>query len=130
MVEELRIVTPSETTQSATLSGGNIQKILVGKALTLMRAHERGVLLAMNPTSGLDIASTNFVHRSLTALADAGNGIVLISEDMDELISLCDTIYVMSGGEFRAAYSWPAFDRHEMTTHMLGGTTAISGASV
>jgi general nucleoside transport system ATP-binding protein len=129
MVDELRVVAPSEAAQSATLSGGNIQKILVGKALTLMRTHENGVLLAMNPTSGLDIAATEFVHHSLAELVSTGNGILLISEDMDELIALCDTIYVMSTGRIRGRFTWPAFDKREMTAHMLGEATDVRESS-
>ncbi|MFL5337729.1 MAG: ABC transporter ATP-binding protein [Geminicoccaceae bacterium] len=76
------------------LSGGNIQKLLLGRVLEL----EPRLLLADQPTRGLDIGAVAFVHGRLLDARRRGAGIVLISEDLDELLRLCDRIAVMHRG--------------------------------
>jgi general nucleoside transport system ATP-binding protein len=78
----------------ATLSGGNMQKVLLARALS----RRPRVLVAAQPTRGLDIGAYGYVHTQLRELREAGAGVLLISEDLDELHSLCDRIAVLFRG--------------------------------
>ncbi len=82
------------TTPVGTLSGGNIQKVLLAR--TLHRAPR--ALVAAQPTRGLDVGAYRYVHQQLTELRAAGAGVLLISEDLDELRALSDRIVVLLGG--------------------------------
>ena len=82
-----------------TLSGGNQQKLVLGRSL----ARAPRVLVAENPTRGLDTHATQAVHARLRAVADAGAAVVLHSSDLDEVIALADRVVVMAGGRLYAA---------------------------
>ena len=77
------------------LSGGNIQKVLLARAL----ARDPVALVASQPTRGLDVGATEFVHTELLARRAAGGGVLLISEDLEELLALADRIVVMFEGQ-------------------------------
>lgn len=77
-----------------TLSGGNIQKVLLARVL----AREPKVIVAAQPTRGLDVGATDFVRRQLIAQRDRGAAVVLISDDLDEILALADRIAVMYEG--------------------------------
>jgi len=83
------------------LSGGNIQKLILGRALF----GEPGVIIAMQPTWGLDVGAVSYVHRQLIAARDRGAAVLLISEDLDELFAIADRIAVMAAGHLSAASS-------------------------
>ena len=87
---------PSISTLAATLSGGNQQRLLLGREL--MRSQD--LLVAENPTRGLDVAAESFVHAELVRISssDAGPGIVLLSTDLDEVLAISTRILVMSRG--------------------------------
>jgi len=80
--------------RTGTLSGGNLQKALLAREL----AFDPEVLLASQPTRGLDVAAADFVHRKFLELREAGAAIILISEDLEELFTLSDRIMVMYEG--------------------------------
>ncbi|BAN91093.1 ABC transporter ATP-binding protein [Aeropyrum camini] len=94
LVERFRLVARSPWTPVGRLSGGNQQKVIVGSEV--LRGFK--LLVAVNPTQGLDIATTSFVRNILSELARQGAGILLVSTDLDEILELSDRIYVMSGG--------------------------------
>jgi ABC-type uncharacterized transport system ATPase subunit len=77
------------------LSGGNLQKIILARVLS----QEPEILLASQPTRGLDVGATEYVHKLLLELRGKGIGILLISEDLEEILALSDIIAVMFGGE-------------------------------
>jgi simple sugar transport system ATP-binding protein len=79
-----------------TLSGGNMQKVLLARAL----ARRPRVLVAAQPTRGLDVGAYRYVHEQLLELRASGGGVVVISEDLDELLGLCDRIAVIFRGRF------------------------------
>ena len=83
------------TTPVATLSGGNVQKVLLARTL----ARKPRVLVAAQPTRGLDIGTFGYVHRQLEELRDSGGAVLLISEDLDELRALSTRIAVMHRGQ-------------------------------
>ena len=90
------------------LSGGNMQKLILGRALTV-GVGAPSFILADQPTWGLDIGALAYVHASLLDAARAGAAVLLISEDLDEIFALADRIGVMYHGrlsEVRAAESW------------------------
>lgn len=80
--------------RTGTLSGGNLQKVLLAREL----AWDPLVLLAAQPTRGLDIAAAQFVQEQLLRLRSDGRAVVLISEDLEELFALADRIVVMYEG--------------------------------
>ena len=80
--------------RTGTLSGGNLQKVLLAREL----AFEPEILLASQPTRGLDVAAAEFVHRQFLDLRENGAAINLISEDLEELFTLSDRIMVMYEG--------------------------------
>jgi simple sugar transport system ATP-binding protein len=83
------------TDLARTLSGGNLQKLLLARTLS----RQPKVVIAPQPTRGLDIGATEYVHRQLLALRANGAGVLLISEDLDEILALADRIAVIYAGE-------------------------------
>jgi ABC-type uncharacterized transport system ATPase subunit len=95
LAEQFDIRTASLDTAISTLSGGNQQKVVLARELGLS---EPKVIIAMNPTRGLDVAATRFVHEELLAHRLRGAGIVLISSELDEILQLSDRIGVLYRG--------------------------------
>ncbi len=110
-VEHYSVATPGIHTPSRLLSGGNIQKLILAREL---HGNPR-LILAVHPTYGLDIGATDQVHRVLLERTQEGAGVLLVSEDLDELLSLSDRIGVMVGGELRGP-----FPVSEVTRESLG----------
>lgn len=102
--------------QAMTLSGGNIQKVLVARALL----KPPKLLIAHNPTRGLDIKATQFVLQRLAAQRDAGSAVLLISEDLDELMSVSDRICAIYKGEIMGFVDSKNFDKYEIGYMMAG----------
>jgi ABC-type uncharacterized transport system ATPase subunit len=95
LVQEFDIRTPSTATPARNLSGGNQQKIIVAREM----ASQPRVLLASQPTRGVDIGAIEFIHRRLVAERDGGAAILLVSAELDEVRSLSDRIAVMYEGK-------------------------------
>ncbi len=94
LVNEFAVKTPSLATPLKNLSGGNIQKLILARELS---RHPK-VLIAAQPTRGVDIGATEYIHQRLQAQREAGTAILLISEDLDEIRTLSDRIAVMYEG--------------------------------
>ena len=122
-VHDYDVKTPGISTHAAQLSGGNIQKVLIARALLTPSR----VLVAHNPTRGLDIATTDLVLRKLRDLRDSGAGILLISEDLDELMLVSDRICVISKGRITGTLLPSEYDRYKIGALMTGGSTAETG---
>ena len=97
------------------LSGGNVQRLILSREL----APGLEVLVAAQPTRGLDFAATDFVRRSLRGLREAGAGVLLVSSDLDELFELSDRLAVMYGGRIVARFESP-YDRRAVGDAMTG----------
>jgi len=95
MISEYQILTPHHKAPVRILSGGNIQKIILARELS----KDPSLIVAVHPTYGLDIGATEQVRQILLAQRERGAGILLISEDLEEIISLSDRILVMFNGE-------------------------------
>lgn len=109
---------PGPDARIALLSGGNMQKLILGRAL----APGPRIILADQPTRGLDVGAVAYVHTRLLAARANGAAILLISEDLDEVQALSDRIHVISAGRLS-----PAFPRGTMTQGELGGWMAGQG---
>lgn len=120
---------PGPETEAATLSGGNIQKMVVARAIVATEEHEEPVLIAFNPTRGLDIRATDFVRREIVKVASRGGGVVLLSEDLDELMALCHRILVLHRGELVAEFQGPGYDPYRIGEAMVGSLGVSSRES-
>jgi ABC-type uncharacterized transport system ATPase subunit len=94
IIEELKVVTPDANTPVRRLSGGNVQKVLVGREI----AAAPTVLMAAYPVRGLDINSSYTIYNLLTEQKEKGVAVIFVGEDLDVLIDLCDRILVLSAG--------------------------------
>ncbi len=119
-IAEYAIRARSEDAMAVELSGGNIQKVLVARAMAQARAVGGRLLVATNPTRGLDVRATEFVRRRCLAFAGAGGGVLLISEDLDELRQLCHRIVVMFRGTIVADLPRERFDPYAIGRLMAG----------
>ena len=86
LMEEFDVRAPGPDTKAQNLSGGNQQKLIIARELY----REPDVLLAVQPTRGLDVGAIEFVHAQLVTERDKGRGILLVSFDLDEIIDLSD----------------------------------------
>src|SRR5215813_2490420 len=121
-IAEYAIRARSEDARAVELSGGNIQKLLVARAMAQARVVGGRLLVATNPTRGLDVRATEFVRQRCLAFAAAGGGVLLISEDLDELRQLCHRIVVMFRGTIVADLPRARFDPYVIGRLMAGAT--------
>ena len=94
IIEQLEVVTPSANTPVRRLSGGNVQKVLVGREI----AASPTVLMAAYPVRGLDINSSYTIYNLLNQQKDNGVAVIFVGEDLDVLVELCDRIMVIGSG--------------------------------
>lgn len=117
LIGEYAVKTPDENTAIGKLSGGNIQRVVIARALL----NPIDLLITHNPTSGLDMASVKFVFEKLIELKEQGSGVLYINEDLDELMLVCDRIGVMHGGRLVGFFEKNAFEKHAIGALMIGG---------
>jgi ABC-type uncharacterized transport system ATPase subunit len=110
-IDRYSIVTPSKDTPSRQLSGGNIQKIILARELS----GDPKLLVASHPTYGLDVAAAALTHELILSQRARGAGVLLVSEDLDELIKMCDRILVFFDGRVMGCV-----DTHEADSESLG----------
>jgi general nucleoside transport system ATP-binding protein len=114
-VQEYDVRTTSVETPAGTLSGGNQQKVVVAREMS----RDVKILLASQPTRGLDVGSIEFVHRRLVAQRDAGAAVLLVSSELDEIYALADRIAVMYEGRI-VAFRPPTVPEEELGLLMAG----------
>ncbi len=95
LISSFQIKTPSQDTPAKSLSGGNIQKVVVARELS----REPRVIIAAQPTRGLDVGATQYVRERLLEERKSGTALLLISEDLDEILALADRIAVIFEGK-------------------------------
>ena len=93
-IRSMRIKTPSRKTKIRTLSGGNQQKVILGRWLLT----EPEILLLDEPTRGIDVGAKYEIYQLILSLANKGKTVIMVSSEMPELFGICDRILVMSGG--------------------------------
>lgn len=98
IVDDFNVSAHSIHSQIRNLSGGNIQKLILGREIS----EKPRLLVASHPTYGLDVGATEFMRNHLLRLRDSGCGVLLFSEDLEEIFELCDRIAVLFDGEFMA----------------------------
>jgi ABC-type uncharacterized transport system ATPase subunit len=126
-IEEFDIRTGSAATAAGTLSGGNQQKVILAREV----GREHKVLIASQPTRGLDVGSIEFVHKRIIQQRDHGVAVVIVSSELDEIYALADRIAVMYEGKITGFRS-PDVAATELGRLMAGGadSTGIPGAVV
>jgi ABC-type sugar transport system ATPase subunit len=107
VVDDLRIKTPTLDTMVATLSGGNQQKVVIGKFLLT----EIVLFLLDEPTRGIDVGAKAEIYQLVGELARAGTSFLLVSSEMPELLAVCDRIYVLCDGRLTGTFERGAFDQ-------------------
>ena len=115
-ITDYGIKTQGETPPIRSLSGGNIQRAVLARELN----GEINVLIAANPVFGLDFAAVREIHARLREVRAKGAGVLLISEDLDELLEMADRIVVMSEGRIVFEVAADVADRHVLGAHMGG----------
>jgi len=115
-IEEFDIRGGDASTPASSLSGGNQQKVIIAREVS----RDPRLLVAAQPTRGLDVGAIEFLHKRLVEERDERRGILLISLELDEIMSLSDRILVMSDGRIVAEYE-PGVSREELGRAMLGG---------
>jgi len=122
IVEELEVVTPSIETPVRRLSGGNVQKVLVGREI----ASSPSVLMTAYAVRGLDINSSYTIYDLINKQKESGTAVIFVGEDLDVLLELSDRILVLCGGEVSGIVEGKTADKNEVGLLMTkkGGEAA------
>ncbi len=116
LVAEFNVKTPSLDTPVRSLSGGNIQKAIMARELS----GQPDVLLVAQPTRGIDVAASLYIHQRLVAQRDRGTATVIISEDLDEVMTISDRVLVMYEGMIIGSADPRTASREEIGMMMAG----------
>lgn len=116
LIERFDVRTPSAETSAGDLSGGNQQKVIVGRELS----RDVSLVIANQPTRGLDVGSIEYIHQTLIDMRDAGVGVLLVSSELDEIMSVSDRIAVMYRGEIVDVLDARDADREHIGLLMAG----------
>ena len=122
-IAEFDVRTPSPATPAGSLSGGNQQKVILAREL----GHEHKVLIASQPTRGLDVGSIEFVHRRIVEQRDHGVAVLIVSSELDEIYALADRIAVMYEGKI-TGFRDPGVPAAELGRLMAGGADTAPAA--
>lgn len=116
LIEEYDVRTPSPYVPTSTLSGGNQQKVIVARELS----RPVKLLIASQPTRGLDVGSIEYIHKQIVAMRDRGAGVLLVSAELDEILALSDRIAVMYRGQIMATLDVADADKGTLGLLMAG----------
>jgi simple sugar transport system ATP-binding protein len=119
LIKDYDVRTPSELTPAHALSGGNQQKVIIARE---MSANPR-LLLANQPTRGVDVGATEFIYKQLVEAKRRGAAVLLVSADLDEIMSLSDRIGVMFKGKIIKEFERGATTKEEVGFYMMGEKT-------
>ena len=117
MVDQYQVLCKSQDVSIDSLSGGNIQKVVLARELS----GDPQVIIADQPTRGVDVGATEFIRKRLVEARDAGNGVILVTSDLNEVLGLSDSLLVFYEGRI-AAYikDTTSMTEEELGTYMLG----------
>lgn len=107
----------AEAKPAGTLSGGNQQKVIIAREVT----NDKELLIAVNPTRGLDVGAIEFVHKYIVEQRDKGRAVLLVSFELDEIMNLSDRIEVIFDGQIKGSVSGKDADEKELGYMMAGG---------
>ena len=116
LVDSYQIKTPTTDTPVKNLSGGNVQKLILARELS----RDPIVLIAAQPTRGVDIGATEYIHEQMIRQRDSGTATLMISEDLDEIRSMSDRIAVMYEGELMGIVDAQSASTEELGLMMAG----------
>mgnify|MGYP003309135326 CR=1 FL=1 len=116
MISQLEVVTPSTETPVRRLSGGNVQKILLGREIKA----NPNVIVTAYPVRGLDINSSYTIYNILNKQKQAGVGVLFVGEDLDVMIALCDKIMVLCHGQLMGVVHAHKTSKEELGLMMTG----------
>ena len=116
LISDYDVKTPSMDVPVKQLSGGNLQRLILARELS----RQPKLLIAAQPTRGLDVGATEYIRRRLMEQRERGTAILLISEDLDEVLSLSDRIAVMYEGEMVGIVSEEEAEVEEIGLMMAG----------
>ena len=116
LIEDFDVRTPSPYVPVKKLSGGNQQKVIVARELS----HDLRLLVANQPTRGLDVGSIEYIHKEIVAMRDRGAAVLLVSAELDEIMALSDRIAVMFRGQVVATVDAAKVTREQLGLWMAG----------
>lgn len=117
LVEKFDVKTPSIDTSAGSLSGGNKQKLVIAREL----AWEPKLLIAAQPTRGVDVGSIEFIHNQIVQARDKGAAVLLVSAELDEVLGLADRVAVIYAGRIVAELDESEAERNKVGRLMAGG---------
>jgi simple sugar transport system ATP-binding protein len=117
LIDRYRVAAPGHHVRARDLSGGNLQKLVLGREFS----GEPRVLIAASPTRGLDVGAIETVHAYLRQAAGEGVGVLLISEDLDEILALSDRVLVLYEGRVTGEFDPASATVEEIGLAMAGG---------
>ncbi len=120
LVTQYDVRTPSIFAHVGTLSGGNQQKAIIAREFS----RNAKLLIVAQPTRGVDVGSIEFIHKQIVSMRDAGTAVLLISTELDEILSLSDRVAVMVGGRIVQTLSADELDRERIGLLMMGSVPA------
>lgn len=118
LCDEFGVKVPDPSYQLGTLSGGNMQKVVFAREIE----NDPLLMVASQPTRGVDIGAQDFLHKQLISLRDNNKAVLLVSAELDELLTLSDRILVMYEGEIVAEFSIEDANEQEIGYYMMGGS--------
>ena len=124
-LERLEVQPPRSEARLAKLSGGNQQKIVIGRALRL----EPRVLVLDEPTQGVDVGAKAAIHKIIDEVAESGASVLVASTESEELVRLCHRIIVLTNGRIRTVRKASEITADELTELALGVSPAPASAS-
>ena len=107
----------AEANPAGSLSGGNQQKVIIAREVT----NDKDLLIAVNPTRGLDVGAIEFVHKYIVEQRNKGKAVLLVSFELDEIMNLSDRIVVISGGKVAGSMQAKEAKEGELGYMMAGG---------
>ncbi len=120
LVEQYDVRTPSVDTTLATLSGGNQQKVIVAREF----ARDTRLVIASQPTRGIDVGSIEYIHSRIVEERDAGSAVLIVSSELEEVMALADRIIVMHAGRIAGEFDAATATTTELGLAMLGSGVA------
>ena len=118
LIEQFDVRTPSEQTLARALSGGNQQKAIIAREVD----RDPDLLIAAQPTRGLDVGAIEFIHKRLIEQRDKGKGVLLLSLELDEILNVSDRIAVIYEGKIVAIVDAKETNEQQLGLLMAGGT--------
>mgnify|MGYP002627236964 CR=1 FL=1 len=120
VIDSINVKTPSKRTHIKSLSGGNQQKVIIAREVQ----NDKDLLIAVNPTRGLDVGAIEYVHKYIVDQRNKGKAVLLVSFELDEIMSLSDIIDVIFDGQIVAAIPGKEANENDLGLLMAGGEKA------